>query len=155
VVPLVIRKALRRAGMLLPADRLPELLQFTHLASGVKAEVLGVFRAVLEIDQPSGKLEDSMNRIRELALTYANPDVYSMGPIDSMLFDALVTLAILGDAKLVEVLASVKSLARPFLLNQLSQTLSKLIESSSFPVHGRQEIHRALREIEQLVAPGN
>ncbi|MFN9414135.1 MAG: hypothetical protein ACK56W_17710 [Pirellula sp.] len=152
---LVVRKALRRAGMLLPADRLPELLQFTHLASGIKAEVLGVFRAVLEIDQPSGKLEDSMNRIRELALTYANPDVYSMGPIDSMLFDALVTLAILGDAKLVEVLASVKSLARPFLLNQLSQTLSKLIESSSFPIHGRQEIHRALREIEQLVAPGN
>lgn len=152
---LVIRKAIRRAGMLLPAERLSELLLFTHLTAGVKAEVLGVIRAVLEIDPPTKKDEDCIRRIRELALTYANPDVYSIGQIDSMLFDALVALAILGETAFEEVLSCVKRLERPFLLNQLSDTLSKLMASNSLPIHGKQEIIRALRKIEQVVATGS
>lgn len=151
----VVRKAIRRAGMLLPADRLSELLAFTNRTVGVTAEVLGVFRAVLEIDQPTTKLTDCIERIHQLAMTYANPDVYSIGQTDSMLFDALVILAILGDNKIEEVLASVKGLSRPFLLTQLSNALTELAGASTFPTYGRQEINTAIQRIEKMAGAGS
>lgn len=146
----VTRKAIRRAGLLLPANQLSRLLPFTRADNVTRAETLAVIRSVLEVEQPTDSLPDCCERIRELTITFSNPDVYAIGQTDAMLFDCVVALALLGDPKLIDLLEALKKLKKPYLLSQLRESLKNIHSNRVSEGHGGQTVERALAEIERL-----
>lgn len=152
---IVAKIAIRRAGLLLPANDLDRLVEFTRFGNvHLTSVVLGVVRSVLEVEPTNTKLQLCLSRVHQLAITYSNPDVYSRGQIDAMLFDSLVVLALLEDPELEDVLARLSALQRPFLFGHLKDKLAD-IDSKAREVmesDGRKEVKSALAQIDRVVA---
>ena len=120
--------ALRRGASLLPPERVERLLAFLTPGGSVdtRSVSLQCVSRLYEAEPPTKFPLAVADRAYRFAERFLDPDVFIPGEPSLIARNAVSALAALGDSRLVDSLADVRSLGRPWLTRRVKDDLNRI-----------------------------